>query len=663
MSFVHLITSPTPQPWEQKPLWLCDQQEIGCQSTSINDLPDHMDTQWLLISPAVSSLRCLDNIIDHSWRCSNLIIGPRPDGDQVQRQLRQITAMGVTVYGPGSQGVLCRHGHQTLPLCWSPALEQTPDLSGHIALISQGGAFGFSLFHMAAATGAKFHQVISIGSYIDDDALFHQLEQCGKDPEINRIIVCLESLCNGRKFARLMADIKQQGKTILLFHHQAHLPNQRHPQGRQTDQFTWASVAKQLGLILVHDLNDLIGYLQLEQMNVPSPLHPFVIATGQGLVYAAKQSLEDRKINLPTIPSSSIQTLRSFQREDSNLANPFNGSAQMLRSYTYLQALLQTAHNLPEVNALFLVLGPLSASDLDQLAKQIAIYKAQLTKPIALCILGDHLQLHQGLQQLRSQHIPVFRSLSEMSDALKLYQHLEHPTFPDFETPQKLPSKLDLSVIPDEAVALKLVKEWGLDLAPTQHCTTLSQAEQAAEQIGYPVALKVVSPDFAHKAEARAIALDIQGPEELRNAFGRILDRAHRHHPNARLKGVLVQKMMTGMECMIGIKKDPLFGPMVAVGLGGAYYQVTKDLSLQLAPINLTTAQSMILNLKGSPLLDGSWTGKRLNIEALAQNLCQLSKLSLNEPQLQELDINPIFLNESGAFVVDAFLRGETDVD
>ena len=152
------------------------------------------------------------------------------------------------------------------------------------------------------------------------------------------------------------------------------------------------------------------------------------------------------------------------------------------------------------------------------------------------------------------------------------------------------------------------------------------------------------------------MALNLRTEEELRNAYGRILERVSRVHPDAVIEGVFAQKMITdGIECMIGIKRDPLFGPVVAVALGGAFYGLMKDISLRAAPVSIEVAHDMIASLKGYPLLSGAWSGVSMDVAALARQIVTLSHMGCAEPDIELLDINPIFIRPQGAEIADAF--------
>jgi succinyl-CoA synthetase beta subunit len=203
--------------------------------------------------------------------------------------------------------------------------------------------------------------------------------------------------------------------------------------------------------------------------------------------------------------------------------------------------------------------------------------------------------------------------------------------------------------------AKRLLKAYGVPSTREVLCGSLSEAKDAAEEIGYPVALKVMSGDILHKTEAGVVALQLRNEEELRNAYGRLLEHAHTFAPHAHIQGVLVQEMVEeGLECLVGVKRDPLFGPMVAVGLGGIYVEVLKDLVLRKAPVSEGTALGMIEQLKGYPLLAGARGQKKRDIAALARLLRIVSEFACAEPDLLELDINPVFVRAEGEGVVAA---------
>jgi hypothetical protein len=189
-------------------------------------------------------------------------------------------------------------------------------------------------------------------------------------------------------------------------------------------------------------------------------------------------------------------------------------------------------------------------------------------------------------------------------------------------------------------------------------CRSLAEALAAAESIGYPVALKVMSPSILHKTEARVIALNVQNEEELRNAYGRTLEKARIADPSARIRGVLVQEMVRGgTEWRIEYRREPRYGPMVEMSISGIYGDILPDGVLRAAPFHKDEALAMIRQSKGYPLLLEGWRRERLDIEAFASALADFSRLAFCEQGISRLDVNPIFVNRSGVLVVDAFVE------
>ena len=175
---------------------------------------------------------------------------------------------------------------------------------------------------------------------------------------------------------------------------------------------------------------------------------------------------------------------------------------------------------------------------------------------------------------------------------------------------------------------------YGLSLIKQAFCKNLEEVLAGGNDIGFPLAIKVVSRGIGSKKEARGIALNLRTEEELQNAYGRIIERAVKSYPEAIIDGVLVQEMVSdGIECMVGMKRDPVFGPVVAVGLGGILYDVTKDLALRLAPVDFPMALEMVESLKGYPLFTGFRGSAALDFRSLASEVVKVSAMSCAEPR------------------------------
>jgi acyl-CoA synthetase (NDP forming) len=184
---------------------------------------------------------------------------------------------------------------------------------------------------------------------------------------------------------------------------------------------------------------------------------------------------------------------------------------------------------------------------------------------------------------------------------------------------------------------------------------TQDEAEKLAGQIGYPIALKIVSPDVLHKWDVGGVMLNLKNATEAKDAYLKILDNVRRHKPDAKIVGVIVQEMVTpSTEVIVGSTKDPQFGPALMFGLGGIFVEILKDVAFRIAPITETDAREMIAEVKGYPILKGYRGQPPADINAIVKILVNTSKLVMDHDEIKELDLNPVMVYEKGAKAVDA---------
>jgi len=206
-----------------------------------------------------------------------------------------------------------------------------------------------------------------------------------------------------------------------------------------------------------------------------------------------------------------------------------------------------------------------------------------------------------------------------------------------------------------EVEAKKVLEEAGVPVNRTVAARSREEAVSLAGQLGFPVVLKIVSPEVVHKTEAGGVELNLLGPDQVAEAYDRIVGRAREKYPRARLEGVSVQKMIgPGTEVIIGLARDPQFGPMLMFGLGGILVEVLKDVSFKIVPLTGIDARDMLGEIKGYPLLKGFRGSAPVNQEALVEVLVNLSKFIEQHPEIEEMDINPLFASSEGVIAADA---------
>ncbi len=208
-----------------------------------------------------------------------------------------------------------------------------------------------------------------------------------------------------------------------------------------------------------------------------------------------------------------------------------------------------------------------------------------------------------------------------------------------------------------EYEAKKLLRKYGIPTTREFLARTKDDAKRHAKKIGYPIVLKIQSPDILHKTDAGGVVVGIGDEKELEKAFDKIMENAKNYEPNARIEGILVQEMVSDdgiRECIIGSKKDPQFGPVIMFGLGGIFVEVFKDVSFRIIPIERKDAKEMISEIKSYKILKGVRGQKSVDFESLESSLLNVSKMVWENQCIEELDINPLFVSPKGVKAVDA---------
>ncbi len=201
----------------------------------------------------------------------------------------------------------------------------------------------------------------------------------------------------------------------------------------------------------------------------------------------------------------------------------------------------------------------------------------------------------------------------------------------------------------------KLLKQVGIPVVDTRLARSKKDAIMISQKIGFPVALKIASPDVIHKSDSGGVRLHLHNAAQVRTAYAQIIENVNQQHPNAVIHGLSVQKMVpSGTEVIVGASKDPQFGPVIMFGLGGIFVEVLKDVSFRIVPVNRRDAQEMIRELKGYSLLEGYRGKEPANIPALVEMILKISTLVNKNPQIKELELNPIFAYKDRAVAVDA---------
>ncbi len=568
---------------------------------------------------------------------------------------------GMRILGPNCQGLV--NLADSIPLSFSASLDSDKRLLGGVAYISQSGAFGFASFAMAADSGVGFRYVVTTGNQADLDLVDFGMAFAA-DPEVRLLVIYMEGLSKGDRFIEMLRFAAERNVPVAVLKVGKSPTGQAavksHTAALTGEDEAWRTIFRQYGVIEIEDSDDIADLGKIfGPAKAPRGKRVGVITTSGGAGIIMADRAYDLGLRVEPLPDRTRESLDKFVPPFGSTRNPVDLTAQVINDPDSFKSSLEAVLDCPEIDMAAVVISMITGDSGWAVTRDIIEVSKNASKPLACCWLINKEQGGPFLEELRKGEIPLFGSPRRCAWALaRLSDWMARPALPG-RAPSD-PGEPFLPRLPEnltEYDAKRLLVRWGVPVTREILCASLEDALSAASEIGYPVALKVVSPDIIHKTEAGAVALRLKDEEELRNAFGRLLERSLKAMPGARVRGMLVQEMVTGgVECMIGVKRDPVFGPFVAVGLGGIYVEILKDLSLRHAPVDSEEARLMITSLRGFPLLSGARGSAPKDIDALAEMVSRVSLMSLAEESLAELDINPVLVLDQGkgAIAVDA---------
>lgn len=568
---------------------------------------------------------------------------------------------GVRILGPNCQGLVNFAG--SIPLSFSASLDSDSRPLGNVAYVSQSGAFGFASFAMAAESGVGFRYVVTTGNQADLDVVDFGTAFAA-DPDVRLLVIYMEGLSDGDRFIEMLRFASEKNVPVAI------LKVGRSPAGSSAakshtaaltgEDEAWRTIFRQYGVIEIGDADDIADIGKIFGSGKRGRGRKLGIVTTSG---GAGIIMTDRAwelgLSVDMLPGGVQDSLSKFVPSFGSTSNPVDLTAQVINDPEGFRSCLETVLECPEVDMAAVVVSMITGASGEIVTRDLIKVAEGSEKPLACCWLINREQGGAFIDQLVAARVPLFRSLRRCAWALAHLVGWEgRPALPE-RAPED-PGQASLPGMPADLTeydAKRLLERWNIPVSREILTSSLEGAIAAAEEIGYPVALKIVSPDIIHKTDVGAIALRLKDSEELRNAYGRLLERSAKAVPEARLRGVLIQEMVPyGMECMIGVRRDPLFGPLIAVGLGGIYVEILNDVSIRKAPVDRDEAVRMIRSLRGFPLLSGTRGKPPRDVNALAEMVERISLMACAEDTLGELDVNPVFVLDegSGAVVVDA---------
>lgn len=577
-------------------------------------------------------------------------------GLQRERELIEISKQyAIRLIGPNCLGVI---DTQT-PLNASFSSGKPPD--GPMAFMSQSGALGTAILDWAQAGRLGLSKFVSLGNKADVSEV-DLLQAWEDDPSVSVILIYTEGLPDGQEFIRVARRVSKS-KPIVAVKSGVTQAGSRavssHTGSLAGSEQAYRAAFRQAGVLRATSMQDLFDQALAFAYLPPLKGDRIAIVTnagGPGIL--ATDALERSGLGLARFDPERIRALESFLPDAASAANPVDvlGDA---RSGRYRFALEQVIGD-PHVDAVLVILTPQAMTEITETAQAVADIAAETSIPIMACFMGEA-RVRAGVELLEKHEVPCFahpeRAAAALS-AMSKYRHYRSEPMPEFETfevdRESVRETLDrvlgegrLTI--GDAEAQAILEAYGLKNPPSQIAATPNEAVEIAEQMGYPVVLKVASPDVLHKTDVGGVRVGLDTPAEVRDSFDLITYRVQRYLPEARLWGCLVQKMAPpGLEVLIGMNRDPQFGPLVTFGLGGIYVEILKDASFRLSPFSRREAVDMLSEIRAQALLEGVRGKPPVDKEAIIDALLRIGQLVIDFPEITELDINPFMVYEAG---------------
>jgi acetyl coenzyme A synthetase (ADP forming)-like protein len=591
-------------------------------------------------------------------------------GTELEREVQKIIQKyEMALVGPNCLGVI-----NTDPLSFMNATfgTQMPK-AGNIAFLSQSGALCVAVLNYAREANIGFSKFISMGNKagLTENDLLGYLR---KDPKTDVILMYLEDLVNGKEFMSITREITSAGakpKPIIALKAGRTMLGAKaassHTGSLAGSDKVYDAIFEQGGVLRVDTLEELFDYVKgFSSQPLPRGPNVAIMTNSGGPGILATDSCIKSGLNIVPLSPSTIKKLKTILPPTANFHNPVDliAEAQEIQYEISLGALLSDKN----IDSAIVILTPAAFTHVEEIARAIVRKAKESTKPVLCCFLGVY-DVSKGIDILEENGIPAFRFpesaarvLSEMSKftswlkrektGIKKYLVDRAGAREIIESVKKEGRTLLL-----EKEAYEVLKAYHFPVIKSELARSEKQAAEAAKKIRFPVVVKIASPDIVHKYDYGGVKLDLKTGAEVRKAYQDIIKSVLAKLPGARIAGVLVEQMaFEGKEVILGMTRDPQFGPILMFGLGGTYVEVLEDVTFRVAPIRELSALHMITHTKTHKILEGYRGGPVYDIDAIADCLKRLSQLVTDFEDIKELDINPLIVYEKskGCAIVDA---------
>lgn len=592
-----------------------------------------------------------------------------PAGLEKEKKLVEIAERyDMSFIGPNCLGVINTDPLSNLNASFARKMPE----EGSIAFLSQSGALCTAVLDYAQAKHIGFSKFISFGNKADIseiDLLYYLMN----DDKTKVILVYLEEVSDGAGLMKAARDvIERSGKPILI------LKSGRTSEGASAAASHTGSLAgsdeicdaafEQAGIIRTKHIEEMFNIaIAFAYQPVPESNKVAIITNAGGPGVLTTDAAIKEGLKMARFSDETTAVLKKHLPATANIKNPVDviGDARADR----YDVAINSAFNDDEVSGVFVILTPQSMTDIEMIAEEIVKVSKGAGKPIYASFMGES-DVATGIDILQRNKIPHYFLPESMTKSFAVVQHFhlnivkDRPKFVPFDdvNPERAGQILNKAkeagqTYLTEKDAINVLEAYGLPIPNHGLANSATEAADIADKIGYPVVMKIMSEAIVHKFDVKGVVLNIRSREEAEKAYQSIMDNVKLRMPDAVIDGIYVVEMIgDSEEVILGIKRDPSFGPVIMFGLGGIFVEIFKDVSFRVAPVTEPEAQSMIEQIKSYGIIAGARGRTPRDIEKLKENIMRLGQLAIEQPDIRELDINPMMIQDEGkgCYVTDA---------
>ena len=578
------------------------------------------------------------------------------EGLERERELIEIAdRYNMRLIGPNCLGVI----DTGTPLNASFAAGMPP--SGPIDFMSQSGALGTAVLDMAMAGRIGFSKFVSLGNKADVSEI-DLLEAWGSDPVSRVILIYVEGVPDGQKFIEVARKVTRD-KPVVAIKSGVTASGSRavssHTGSLAGSEAAYKAAFRQAGVIRATSMERVFDYARAfayQPLLKGDRIGIVTNAGGPGIL--ATDALEHAGLEIPRLGRETTIALSDYLPGAASAANPVDVLGDALADrYEYAVRRVLDDSN---VDGVIVIVTPQAMTEIEETAHAVGQMAQQADKPVLACFMGEA-RINAGVDVLWQYGVPNYpfpeRAAAALAAMSEYRIERDRPLYEAESCVTCIPRVRELfdqvraegRISIGDAEAWTVLESYGFNVPKSRLAKTPEEAIEIAEEIGYPVVMKIASPDILHKTDVGGVRLDLRSPNDVRDSFDLMVYRAERYVPGAQIWGCQVQQMVSGgREILLGMSRDPQFGPLVAFGLGGIYVEALKDVSFRVAPFSRREADEMIREIRSYPLLEGVRGEQPADHEAMVDALLRISQLVTDFPEIVELDVNPLMVFEQG---------------